>query len=90
MYHPDPNDIFRPTHYYLEKILRENGFEVKISLIGVGPFFSAYQNFFRYFKFPIFQTIFFLLFDILNRLVKIFSKDYINYYCGIHASCNKK
>ncbi len=90
LYHPDPKDIFRPTHFYLEKILKDQGFEVDITLIGVGPFFAAYQNIFRYLKFPIFQTVFFILFDILNRIVRIFSKDYPNYYCGIHASCSKK
>lgn len=90
LYHPDPIDIFRPTHYYLEKILKDKGFDVQITLIGVGPFFTAYQNIFRYFKFPFFQTIFFIFFDILNRFVRIFSKDFPNYYCGIHASCNKK
>ena len=90
LYHPDPKDIFRPTHFYLEKILKDQGFEVDITLIGVGPFFAAYQNIFRYFKFPLFQTLFFILFDILNRIVKIFSKDYSNYYCGIHATCSKK
>ena len=90
LYHPDPKDIFRPTHFYLEKILKDHGFKATITLIGVGPFFAAYQNIFRYFKFPLFQTVFFILFDILNRIVKIFSKDYPNYYCGIHATCNKK
>ena len=90
MYHPDPKDIFRPTHFYLEKILRQNGFNAEITLVGVGPFFSAYQNIYRYLKFPFLQTIFFILFDIFNRLSKIFSKDFSNYYCGIHASCNKK
>ena len=90
LYHPDPKDIFRPTHFYLEKILKDQGFEVDITLIGVGPFFAAYQNIFRYFKFSFFQTVFFILFDILNRIVRIFSKDYSNYYCGIHATCSKK
>ena len=89
-YHPDPKDIFRPTHFYLEKILKDHGFEVQTTLIGVGPFFAAYQNIFRYFKLPLFQTIFFILFDILNKIVSIFSKDFSNYYCGIHVSCNKK
>ena len=90
LYHPDPKDIFRPTHFYLEKILKDQGFEVDITLIGVGPFFVAYQSIFRYLKFPLFQTVFFVLFDILNRIARIFSKDYPNYYCGIHASCSKK
>ena len=90
LYHPDPKDVFRPTHFYLEKLLKEQGFLVEITLIGVGPFFASYQNLFRYFKFPLLQTIFFIFFDILNRLIKIFSKDFSNYYCGIHASCIKK
>ncbi len=90
LYHPDPKDIFRPTHFYLEKILKDQGFNVNITLIGVGPFFAAYQNIFRYFKFPLFQTIFFVFFDTLNRIVRFFSKDYSNYYCGIHATCKKK
>ena len=89
-YHPDPKDIFRPTHFYLEKILKDQGFDVQTTLIGVGPFFVAYQNIFRYFKLPLFQTIFFILFDILNKIASIFSKDFSNYYCGIHVSCNKK
>ena len=90
LYHPDPKDVFRPTHFYLEKLLKEKGFKVEITLIGVGPFFASYQNIFRYFKFPFLQTIFFIFFDILNRIIRIFSKDYSNYYCGIHASCIKK
>ena len=90
LHHPDPKDIFRPTHYYLEKLLKEKGFKVEITLIGVGPFFASYQNIFRYFKFPFLQTIFFIFFDILNRIIRIFSKDFSNYYCGIHASCIKK
>ena len=40
-YHPDPNDFFRPTHKYLLSILRENGFEGEIHLIGVGPFITS-------------------------------------------------
>ena len=90
LYHPDPKDIFRPTHFYLEKILKDQGFKCEITLIGVGPFFASYQNIFRYFKFPFLQTIFFIFFDLLNKIVKIFSKDFSNYYCGIHASCIKK
>ena len=90
LYHPDPKDIFRPTHFYLEKILKDQGFDVNITLIGVGPFFAAYQNIFRYLRFPFFQTVFFILFDFLNRITRIFSKDYSNYYCGIHATCSKK
>ena len=90
LYHPDPKDIFRPTHFYLEKILLDQGFNVNITLIGVGPFFAAYQNISRYLKFPLFQTFFFIVFEIFNKISRNFSKDYSNYYCGIHASCNKK
>ena len=90
LYHPDPKDIFRPTHFYLEKILKDHGFSSDITLIGVGPFFAAYQNIFRYLKLPFLKTLFFILFEIFNRITKIFSKDFSKYYCGIHASCNKK
>ena len=90
LYHPDPKDIFRPTHFYLEKILTEQGFYVNTTLIGVGPFFAAYQSISRYLKFPLMQTVFFIVFEIFNKIAKNFSKDYSNYYCGIHASCNKK
>ena len=89
-YHPDPKDFFRPTHFYLEKILKENGFEVETNLIGVGPFITSYQNFYRYLKFPLIKTIFFMFFDVLNKLLKKFSKDHWKYYCGVHCSCIKK
>lgn len=90
MYHPDPKDIFRPTQYYLKKILHDQGFNVNITSIGVGPFIVAYQSIYRFLKIPILQTFFFILFELLNRVVRIFSKDFSNYYCGLHASCNKK
>ena len=90
MYHPDPKDIFRPTQYYLKKILNDQGFNVNITSIGVGPFIVAYQSIYRFLKIPILQTFFFIFFELLNRVVRIFSKDFSNYYCGLHASCNKK
>ena len=89
-YHPDPNDFFRPTHYYLKNILEENGFEVKINLIGVGASIVSYQNLYRYLKLPIIKSIFFILFEILNKILGIFSKDHWKYYCGTHATCIKK
>ena len=89
-YHPDPKDFFRPTHFYLKNILEENGFEVKINLIGVGALAVSYQNLYRYLKFPIIKSIFFIFFEILNKIVGIFSKDHWKYYCGTHATCIKK
>ena len=78
-----------PTFIW-KKILKDHGFSSDITLIGVGPFFAAYQNIFRYLKLPFLKTLFFILFEIFNRITKIFSKDFSKYYCGIHASCNKK
>ena len=89
-YHPDPKDFFRPTHFYLKNILEKNGFEVKINLIGVGPFIVSYQNLYKYLKFSFLKTIFFIFFDIFNKILEIFSKDHWKYYCGTHASCIKK
>ncbi len=89
-YHPDPNDYFRPTHAYLKKILENNKFEVKENLIGVGPFITSYQNLYRYLKFPILKTIFFIFFDVLNKILEKFSKDHWKYYCGTHITCVKK
>ena len=89
-YHPDPKDFFRPTHFYLKNILEENGFEVKINLIGVGALMVSYQNLYRYLKFPIFKSIFFIFFEIFNKIIGIFSKDHWKYYCGTHATCIKK
>ncbi len=89
-YHPDPKDFFRPTHFYLKNILEENGFEVKINLIGVGALMVSYQNLYRYLKFPIIKSIFFIFFEILNKILGIFSKDHWKYYCGTHATCIKK
>ncbi len=89
-YHPDPKDFFRPTHAYLKKILESNGFEVKINLIGTGAFIASYQNLYRYLKLPILKTLFFIIFDTLNKILDKFSKDHWKYYCGVHATCIKK
>lgn len=89
-YHPDPKDFFRPTHFYLKNILEKNGFEVKINLIGVGAPIVSYQNLYRYLKFPLLKTVFFIFFEILNKIIEIFSKDHWKYYCGTHATCIKK
>jgi len=71
-------------------MLEENGFEVKINLIGVGASIVSYQNLYRYLKLPILKSIFFILFEILNKILGIFSKDHWKYYCGTHATCIKK
>ena len=89
-YHPDPNDFFRPTHEYLIKILEENGFDGETYLIGVGPFMSSYQMICRYFKLSLIKLFFLIIVIGLDKLLSLFSKDYITYYCGTHISAVKK
>lgn len=89
-YHPDPNDFFRPTHKYLLSILRENGFEGEIHLIGVGPFITSYQMICRYFKFSLIKLFFFIIVIGLDKLLSFLSKDWFTYYCGTHISAVKK
>jgi SAM-dependent methyltransferase len=88
-YHPDPNDVFRPTHNYLEKILKEYGFSNETSLIGVGPFMVSYQMIYRYLKFSTIKLFFFIIAIILDKLISLFSKDSSTYYCGTHISATK-
>mgnify|MGYP001242521202 CR=1 FL=1 len=88
-YHPDPIDVFRPTHAYLHKILEEAGFEVKTYLIGVGPLSVFSEIIIKYFKFKFLKILALLILLILDKIIKIFSKDYNYYYNGIHCSCKK-
>jgi SAM-dependent methyltransferase len=88
-YHKDPNDVFRPTHNYLLKILKENGFEGQAELIGVGPFIVGYQMLHRYFKFAFIKLFFFIVALYLDKIISIFSKDYSTYYCETHISASK-
>ena len=89
-YHPDPKDFFRPTHFYLEKLLTAENFAIETNLIGTGAFITAYQNIYRYLKLPILKTFFFIFFDILNKILQHLSKDHWKYYCGVHITCVKK
>tara|TARA_B100001741_G_scaffold135504_1_gene111641 strand:- start:223 stop:897 length:675 start_codon:yes stop_codon:yes gene_type:complete len=89
-YHPDPKDFFRPTHFYLEKLLTAENFAIETNLIGVGAFITAYQNIYRYLKLPILKTFFFIFFDIFNKILQHLSKDHWKYYCGVHITCVKK
>ena len=89
-YHPDPEDYFRPTHYYLNKLLTKKGFDVQIYLIGTGPILVVQEIIFKYLKFKFLKIFFFPFFLILNRIVQTFSKDHSNYYCGFHCTCVKK
>lgn len=88
-YHGDPKDFYRFTHTYLENFLKKNGFEVKIILISTGPLNVILEILFKYFKFKILKIIFSPLFILINHFFSIFSKDFKNYYCGIHCSCIK-
>ena len=89
-YHEDPHDYFRPTHYYISKILEENDFIVQTYLIGVGPIKVVSEIILKYLKFNFLRVIFLIIFLILDKIVNYLSKDYKNYYCGIHCSCIKK
>ncbi len=89
-YHPDPQDIFRPTHFYLNSILKKVGFQVEIFIIGVGPFAVVSEILLKYFKFKLLKILFFQIFLLLNFVIQLFSKDYNSYYNGIHCTCIKR
>tara|TARA_B110000977_G_scaffold682_1_gene972 strand:- start:23050 stop:23739 length:690 start_codon:yes stop_codon:yes gene_type:complete len=89
-YHKDPEDIFRPTHFYLKKILEDSGFHVKTYTIGTGPFSvfaEMINNYLKFFPIKFIVTFSFLL---LDRIISLFSKDFDTFYNGVHCSCKKK
>ena len=88
-FHSDPGDYLRFTHQYLNKKLKESGFKVKISLIAVGQFNVIFEIIQKYIKIRILKYLFSIIFILLNNILKLFSKDYNNYYCGVHCSCIK-
>jgi SAM-dependent methyltransferase len=88
-YHEDPKDYFRPSHYYITKILKESGYKVNTYLIGVGPVKVISEIILKYFKIHFLKIFFLITLLFLDKLINLFSKDYINYYCGIHCSCEK-
>ena len=89
-YHEDPKDVFRPTHAYLKKLLNEAGFEVKIYLIGVGPLSVCSEILLKYAKFKFLKVLLLIIFILLDKIIKIFSKDHNSFYSGIHCTCEKK
>jgi len=88
-FHGDPNDYARYTHVYLEKFLKDNGFKVKIVLIGAGQMSVINEIIFKYIKINIIKVIFFIILSLVNKMFFYLSKDFKNYYCGIHCSCVK-
>ena len=88
-FHGDPNDFNRMTHTYLEKFLKEKGFRVKITLIGSGQMSVICEIISKYLKFKFLKLIFSIIFILINNLFHYFSKDFNNYFCGIHCSCIK-
>ena len=88
-YHGDPKDFYRLTHTFLKNFLKKNGFKVKIVLISAGPFNVILEILFKYLKFKLIKIIFSVLFILINQIFLILSKDFTNYYCGIHCSCIK-
>ena len=89
-FHSDPNDFIRPTHSYLLKLLERNGFKVKLTLIGTGPMVVILEILFKYLKIKIIKFFISIILIFLNKIFHLFSKDYKNYYCGIHCHCEKK
>lgn len=89
-FHKDPNDYFRPTHEYLQKLFINAGFkDIEINIIGPGPFAVISEILHQYFKFRAIKLLFFFIFILLNKIIKIFSKDYYTFYAGIHCTCKK-
>ena len=88
-YHDDPKDYQRLTHTYLIKFLKENGFKTQVTLIATGQASVISEILFKYLKLSIIKYPFAILLISINFIFKLFSKDFINYYCGIHCSCKK-
>ena len=88
-YHEDPKDFFRPTHFHITKILERAGFKVETYLIGVGPVKVIAEIILKYFKINFIKIIMLFVLLFIDRFINFFSKDYKNYYCGIHCTCKK-
>ena len=83
-------NYIRPTHKYLEQIIMENGLKVeKLVLIGVGPLSVTSEIILKYLKFNIIKIPVFFILILLDNIIKYFSKDYKDYYLGVHCSCKK-
>lgn len=89
-YHEDPEDIMRPTHKYLEKIILISGLKIeKITVIGAGPLSVVSEIVLKYFKFSLLKIPIFFILIIIDKIIKYFSKDFNTYYLGVHCSCKK-
>jgi SAM-dependent methyltransferase len=88
-FHEDPKDYFRPTHFYLKKLLSKKNFSIKTTLIAAGPAMTVLEILFKYLRVKVFKIIFLFFFIILDKIYFRFSKDYLNYYCGVHISCKR-
>ena len=89
-YHEDPKDYIRPTHKYLEQIILESGLKIeKLVLIGVGPLSVISEIILKYLKFNIIKIPVFFILILLDNIIKYLSKDYKDYYLGVHCSCKK-
>ena len=88
-FHEDPKDYFRPTHFYLKKLLSKKNFSIKTTLIAAGPAMTVLEILFKYLRVKVFKIIFLFFFIILDKIFFRFSKDYLNYYCGVHISCKR-
>jgi hypothetical protein len=60
----------------LQKIFINSGFkDIEINIIGTGPFAVISEILHQYFKFRAIKLLFFFIFILLNKIIKIFSKD---------------
>ena len=88
-YHDDPKDYHRVTHTYLLKFLKENGFKIKVTLIASGQASVILEILLKYLRLTIIKYPFAILLILINYIFQFFSKDFSNFYCGVHCSCIK-
>lgn len=88
-FHGDPNDYARYTHVFLSRFLKDNGFKVKTTLIGVGQISVINEIILKYVKISLLKVIISIILSLINKIFFYISKDFKNYYCGIHCSCIK-
>ena len=88
-HHKDPDDYLRLTHSYIKKFLKAKGFKTKITLIAAGQSNVILEILFNHLKLSFFKFPISILMIFFNFFFQFLSKDFINYYCGIHCSCVK-
>ena len=89
-YHADPNDYYRFTQDFYQKIFQIVGFkEIKIVPVGVGLFHSIANDLTRIIRLKIIRYLIWVLFINLDRLLNRFYKNNHNFYCSLVFYCKK-